>query len=100
MTDLKELAKAMFQTSMPSNPVPFLIGLEKGCRENPDFIKTDHGKMILFTLLQMAYGQAFLLDSVDKTIRYYLCFAEFQRLMQSALIFDETEKEEQNGTNA
>ena len=90
MTDLKELAKAMFQTSMPSNPVPFLIGLEKGCRENPDFIKTDHGKMILFTLLQMAYGQAFLLDS----------FAEFQRLMQSALIFKKKKKGEQNGTNA
>lgn len=70
--ELKDLAEEMFAEWTPSNPIPFANGLVKGCKmHGSDYIQSDQGKMILFTLMQQAYGTAFQLDS----------FKEFQRLM-------------------
>jgi len=64
-------AKAFYARVLPVNPLPFLYALADAVKQNgTDWIKTDQGKAILYTLIQMAYGQDFHLDGL----------AEFDRL--------------------
>ena len=72
--ELYKLSQAMFEDSLPCNPIPFANGLIKGCRENgTDWIQSNTAKRILFVLIQQAYGRAsFNLDA----------FAEFQYLLK------------------
>jgi len=58
----------------PSNPLPFLYALADCVKKHgPDWMRTDEGKAILFSLLIMAYGPLFILDSIK----------EFERLDQA-----------------
>lgn len=64
-------AKAFCARALPVNPLPFLYALADAVKEKgTDWIRTDNAKAILFTLIQMAYGQSFNLDGV----------AEYERL--------------------
>jgi len=74
--ELEKLAQAMFSPMTSVNPIPFLKGLEKGVRKyGTDWINTDQSKMILFTILQQAFGTAFRLDSFD----LYQWFEKYQK---------------------
>lgn len=72
--ELYHLSQAMFENSLPCNPIPFANGLVKGCKENgTDWIQSNTAKRILFILIQQAYGTAaFELNS----------FKEFQYLLK------------------
>jgi hypothetical protein len=71
----KELEKAMFAEYLPCNPIPFLKGLMYGCKEEgTDYIQTDQAKRILFTIIQQAYGIAFILDIPNEFRRLKLTF--------------------------
>ena len=62
--NLEKLAKAMFLPSLPCNPIPFCNGLAEGCKLNgTDWIRSDEAKMIMHTILQQMYGQAYQIDS-------------------------------------
>jgi len=64
-------ARAFYAKALPVNPLPFLYALADSVKEQgTDWIRTDHAKAILYTLIQMAYGQDFHLDGL----------AEFDRL--------------------
>jgi hypothetical protein len=66
-------AKAFYAKVLPVNPLPFLYALADSVKEKgTHWIKTDYAKAILFTLIQMAYGQNF---SISGT-------AEYERLRQ------------------
>ena len=59
--------KAMFQPSLPCNPIPFanrIIELVKG--NGTDFIKSDECKACLFILNSLAYNQLFSIDSITE----------------------------------
>jgi len=74
---MKTTDMAMFESSFPVNPLPFLLDLAEGCKaEGSDFITTDKAKRILFVINALAYGQLFHIDS----------YKEFQRLKDSARI--------------
>ena len=65
--NLNQLSEAMFLTSLPCNPIPFLNGLIEGTKLNgTDYIQTDEGKRILFTLICQSYGSLFNLDSLTE----------------------------------
>jgi len=64
MNELNELSSAMFNTSFPCNPNPFLNGLKEGIKANGmDWIKSDQAKKILYVLIAQSHGQAFNIDS-------------------------------------
>ena len=64
-------AKAFYARVLPVNPLPFLYALADSVKQQgTDWIRTDQAKAILYTLIQMAYGQDFHLDGI----------AEFDRL--------------------
>jgi hypothetical protein len=70
----KELSKAMFNNSMPCNPIPFLNGIVTGCKnQGSDYIQTDEAKRILYILLCQSYGQVFNINA----------FEEFNRLKRT-----------------
>jgi len=75
MNPQNELSQAMFLPSSPCNPIPFANGLVEGCKQNGiDWIQSDEAKMILFTILQQAYGTAFLLDSFKEFQKFYALY--------------------------
>ena len=50
--------------ALPTNPLPFLYALADCIRQHgTDWLRTDEGKALLFTVLVMAYGTGFRLDS-------------------------------------
>ena len=64
-------ARAFYARALPVNPLPFLYALADAVKEKGmDWIRTDNAKAILYTLIQMAYGQGFHLDGI----------AEYERL--------------------
>jgi len=64
-------ARAFYGRALPVNPLPFLYALADAVKEKgTDWIRTDNAKAILYTLIQMAYGQGFHLDGI----------AEYERL--------------------
>ena len=66
-------AKAFFARILPVNPLPFLYALADSTKEKgTDWIRTDQAKAILYTLIQMAYGQNFQIDGL----------AEYERLRE------------------
>jgi hypothetical protein len=59
--------KAFCARALPVNPLPFLYALADSVKEKgTDWIKTDHAKAILYTLIQMSYGQGFHLDGMTE----------------------------------
>jgi len=62
--ELNELSKAMFNESLPCNPIPFLNGLITGVKTfGTNWITLPEAKKILFTILLQSYGQCFILES-------------------------------------
>jgi len=60
-------ARAFFARTLPVNPLPFLYALADSTKEKgTDWIKTDQAKAILYTLIQMAYGQNFQIDGLTE----------------------------------
>ena len=52
-----KLRNAMFDASMPCNPIPFANGLADFVRENgTDSIQSDDAKRILWVLIAQSYG--------------------------------------------
>jgi len=69
---LKRLQGAMFEQSLPCNPIPFANGLADYVRENgSDSITDDNAKRILWVLIAQAYGSLGTVNLMD----------EFDRLM-------------------
>ena len=65
--NLKKLSEAMFNNSLPCNPVPFLSGLIDGCKINgTDYITSNEAKKILFIILCQSYGSLFFIDSLNE----------------------------------
>ena len=59
--------KAMFQLSLPCNPIPFANRIIELIKENgTDFIKSDECKACLFILNSLAYSQLFSIDSITE----------------------------------
>ncbi len=68
----KNLTEAMFDTSMPVNPIPFAIGLADLVKERgTNFIKTDEAKKILWVLLAQSYGELSMIDLSTEWKRLY-----------------------------
>ena len=66
----KEDELAMFNESLPCNPLPFLNTLTNNVRtEGTDHIKTDKAKALLWVILAQSYGQTFKIDSWDEWLR-------------------------------
>ena len=59
--------KAMFQQSLPCNPIPFANRIIELVKENgTDFIKSDECKACLFILNSLSYNQLFSIDSITE----------------------------------
>ena len=72
--EIEVLSRAMFSTSFPCNPLPFLNVLHEGVKKYGTWwIKTDVAKKILYVIIAQAYGQSFKLESLD----------EYERLLRS-----------------
>ena len=70
-------AKAFYTRALPVNPLPFLYALADSVKEKgTDWIGTDYAKAILFTLVQMAYGQNFSLNGMAEYERLRLLIEE------------------------
>jgi len=70
-TPFDQEARAFLARILPVNPLPFLYALGDSVKQQgTNWIRTDQAKAILYTLIQMAYGQDFHLDGI----------AEFDRL--------------------
>ena len=68
----KNLTEAMFDTSMPINPIPFAIGLADLVKERgTNFIKSDEAKKILWVLLAQSYGELSMIDPSTEWKRLY-----------------------------
>tara|TARA_Y100001973_G_C5207916_1_gene343028 strand:+ start:2370 stop:2603 length:234 start_codon:yes stop_codon:yes gene_type:complete len=68
----KNLTEAMFDTSMPINPIPFAIGLADLVKERgTNFIKSDEAKKILWVLLAQSYGELSMIDLSTEWKRLY-----------------------------
>jgi len=66
-------ARVFYARALPVNPLPFLYALADSTKEKgTDWIRTDQAKAILYTLIQMAYGQNFQIDGL----------AEYERLRE------------------
>lgn len=63
MNEPEHLAKGMFADSLPGNPKPFAHALTNF---DSISIQSDQAKMILWTLMAMAYGQAATIDLYDE----------------------------------
>lgn len=55
MDNLERAKSAMFARSLPCNPKPFAYALAE--HFDSVSIKSDDAKMVLYTLMQMAYGE-------------------------------------------
>lgn len=70
-------AKVFCARTLPVNPLPFLYALADSVKEKgTDWVRTDHAKAILFTLIQMAYGQNFSLEGMVEYERLRLVIEE------------------------
>ena len=68
----KNLTEAMFDSSMPINPIPFAVGLADLVRERgTNFIKSDEAKKILWVLLAQSYGELSMIDLSTEWKRLY-----------------------------
>ena len=68
----KNLTEAMFDTSMPINPIPFAIGFDDLVKERgTNFIKSDEAKKILWVLLAQSYGELSMIDLSTEWKRLY-----------------------------
>ena len=63
----KEETVAFLRPLFPGNPLPFLYALVDGLRANgTDFIKTDHAKALLHTIMSQSHGQGYSVDGIKE----------------------------------
>jgi len=71
-TEHERVIEAMFHQSFPVNPIPFSLTLAKMCKEGgSDVIKTDEGRMVLWTLMAQSYGQLTTVSLFDEWTRLH-----------------------------
>ena len=64
---LERLTEAMFDTSMPVNPIPFAMGLSDFIKdEGTSAIKGDRARAMLWVLMAQSYGDLATIDLCDE----------------------------------
>ena len=67
----ERLQTAMFNTSLPCNPLPFLAGLRAIASVSSSAVQSDRYKSILWVLLAQTYGSLSTIDLTDEWSRLY-----------------------------